>query len=223
MVSAMNERDILQTVPIFSCLEESERATLCERAIRKRIPKNAILLNQGDTTDSLYIILSGKVKTIIEDENGKEIILSISGVGEYFGEMAMIDEEPRSATIMTKEPTEVMIFTRPVVRQILAEHLDTAFSLLRGLTHRLREANKQIESLAFMDVYGRVSRLFNDQSDAINGEWVVNEPLTHQEIANMVGASREMVTRIMRELTDGGYLSTEKKTITIHKKLPYSW
>ncbi len=219
----MKEHVLLHQIPIFSCLGEEELDRLASVALRKRFTRNTVLLNEGDITDSLYVILSGKVKTVITDENGREIILSISGPGEYFGEMALIDGEPRSATIITREPCQLLIFSKEEIKEVLRANPDMVFTLLKGLIKRLRETDKQIESLALMDVYGRIAQLLMQMAEPEGEVLVVNEPLTHQEIANMVGASREMVSRILSELIRGEFIRVDKKIISILRKLPYSW
>lgn len=213
----------MKNIPIFSCLHDDELYELTNVAVKKAFPKNTILISEGDKTDSLYVIYSGKVKAIITDENGKEVILSIFGPGEYFGELAFIDGEQRSATIITREPTEVLIISRDGLRDILSSNPNLAFNLLVGVVKRLREATKQIEGLALMDVYGRVARLLVHLAKAEGEKHVIEEKLTHQEIANMTGSSREMVSRIFKDLIAGGYITVENKQITINKHLPYSW
>jgi len=215
--------NILKNIPIFSCLDEDELFELTRVANKKVFPRNSLLINEGDKTDSLYIIISGKVKAVITDENGKEVILSIFGPGEYFGELAFIDGEDRSASIITREPTEVLIISREGIRDILASNPNLAFNLLIGVVTRLREANKQIESLALMDVYGRVARLLVHLAKPIGKKLCIEEKLTHQEIANMTGSSREMVSRIFKDLVYGGYIIVKNKQITLNKQLPYSW
>ena len=215
--------ELLKPIPVFSCLDDTELTHLMEVALRKTYPKNTVILSEGDVTDSLYVIVEGKVKTVITDENGKEIILSIFGPGDYFGEMALIDGKPRSATIVTRESSQLMIFSRKDLRNIFSSNPDIVFNLLKGLVERLRESNKKIESLAFMDVYGRVARFLTHSARPEGDDLVVAEALTHQEIANMVGSSREMVSRILKELIRGEFISVSSKIITIRKKLPYSW
>lgn len=219
----MHHTNILKNIPIFSCLDEDELFELTRVATQKIFPKNSLLINEGDKTDSLYIISSGKVKAIITDENGKEVILSIFGPGEYFGELAFIDGEDRSASIITREATEVLIISREGIRDILSSNPNLAFNLLVGVVKRLREATKQIESLALMDVYGRVARLLVHLAKPYGNKLHIEEKLTHQEIANMTGSSREMVTRIFKDIISGGYISVKDKQITINKQLPYSW
>lgn len=219
----MKLTEILKNIPVFSSLNDAELSELAMVAVKKTFLKNTVLLNEGDETDSLYIIFSGKVKAIINDEHGKEVILSIFGPGEYFGEIAFIDGERRSATIITREPTEVLIISSGVFRDILSSNPNLAFNLLVGVVKRLREATKQIESLALMDVYGRVARLLVNYAKPKGEKLFIEEKLTHQEIANMTGSSREMVSRIFKDLLNGEYISIDNKHITINKTLPYSW
>jgi CRP/FNR family cyclic AMP-dependent transcriptional regulator len=219
----VRERVLLKQIPIFSCLDDDALDRLARVAMRKKFARNTVLLSEGDITDSLYVIISGKVKTVITDENGREIILSISGAGDYFGEMAMIDGEPRSATIITREACQLLVFSKDDLKEVLRANPDMVFILLKGLVKRLRETDKKIESLALMDVYGRIAQLLMQMAAPKNDVQIIDEPLTHQEIANMVGASREMVSRVLNELSRGGFISVEKKIITLHKKLPYSW
>lgn len=213
---------MLKNIPLFSCLNDSELAAIEKVAVKKTFPKNTILFSEGDKTDSLYVICDGKVKVTINDDEGKEIILSMLGTGEYFGEMALLDAEPRSASVMTKETTELLIISKNDFMNIFSSN-PIAFNLLKGLIKRLREANKKIESLGLLDVYGRIARILNQLAKPQNEKMVIEEKLTHQEIANMIGSSREMVSLILKELSNGGYITIDKKLITINRKLPYSW
>ncbi len=212
----------IKDFPLFAGLNEQELDALLRVAIKKTFPKNTILFSEGDKTDSLYVIRSGKVKVTITDKDGKEIILSMLGPGEYFGEMSLLDSEPRSATVMTREATELLIVSKNDLMDIFSSN-PIAFNLLKGLLNRLREANKKIEGLALLDVYGRVARLLNQLAKPLDQKMVVKDKLTHQEIANTIGSSREMVSLILKELSNGDYITVDKKTITINKKLPYSW
>jgi CRP/FNR family cyclic AMP-dependent transcriptional regulator len=227
---------LLKDIPLFKGLGDEVLEALERVSMVKTFPKNTILFSEGDQSDSFYIIRNGKVNVGINDEEGREVILSILGPGEYFGEIALMDGEPRSAYVMTKEPSQLIIISKSDFHELLSNHPDIMMNLFRGLLKRFREANKKIESLALMDVYGRVARLLTHLAatsgqkadggpvDLTSDERVtINERLTHQEIANMVGASREMVSRVLKELSNEGYISTEKKYITIEKKLPYQW
>ena len=213
---------MLKNIPLFSCLTDSELTAIEKVAVKKTFPKNTILLSEGDSTDALYVICEGKVKVTIDDNEGKELILSILGTGEYFGEMALLDDEPRSASVTTKETTQLLIISKNDFMDFFSSN-PIALNLLKDLIKRLREANKKIESLGLLDVYGRVARILNQFAKSQAGKMVIEEKLTHQEIANMIGSSREMVSLILKELSNGEYITIDKKLITINKKLPYSW
>ena len=210
----------LKDISLFAGIDDESMKYLERVAVKKSFPKNTILFTKGDETDSLYIIKSGQVKTIIIDEEGKEIILSTQGTGEYLGEMSLIDKEPRSATVMTKTATQMLIIHRDDFLKVFNSNPDMVYDLFKVLLKRLRKSTDKVESLAFKDVYGRIASLLNQLSKPKDDKWVIEDKLTHREIAHMVGCSREMVSRILKELTTGGYISTVKKQITIHKKLP---
>ena len=211
----------LQQVPLFSGLSEPELDEIIAITTKRSYPKNNVIINEGDDTDSLYLIISGKVKVVLSDEDGKEITISILEPNEYFGELALIDNEPRSARVVTTEQCQFCIINQTDFNRVLDNNPSLVRNLLKGLSKRLREANKNIESLALMDVYGRVAgTLLKFAKPEQDGTKVIREKLTQKEIASMVGASREMVSRIFKDLTTGGYITVEGGVITIHDKLP---
>jgi CRP/FNR family cyclic AMP-dependent transcriptional regulator len=146
--------------------------------------------------------------------------MSLLGAGDYFGEMAMIDGESRSATIVTTQASEVMTISRDDFHRTLMSSPELMFELLKVLARKVRIATDKLESLAFEDVYGRLVKLLIQLAKPHEDVWIVEDSLTHQEIANMIGSSREMVTRILKALTSGGYISVDRKRITIKRKLP---
>jgi len=219
----LNETTILTNIPLFSGLEDAVLEDISKLVTKRSFARSAIIINEGDETDSLYLIISGKVKVVLSDEDGKEIIVSILGPNEIFGELSLIDAEPRSACVVTMEPSQFSIINKRDFINFLHKNPEVSTNLLVGLTTRLREANKQIESLALMDVYGRVARTLLQFAEPENGTLVVKEKLTQKDIANMVGASREMVSRIFKDLTVGGYITVDHGTITINEKLPAGW
>lgn len=214
---------MLKDIPLFSSLEKGEIEAIMEVSKSKIFPRNTILFSEGDPSDSFYVVQKGKVHVGINDEEGREVILSVLGPGEYFGEMALLDGEPRCAYVMTKERTKLLIISKSDFKNLLLTKSEITLNLLKGLQKRLREANRRIESLSLINVYGRVIRLLIQIAGTPDAEVVITEKLTHQEIANMVGASREMVSRVLKDLTNKGYISIQSKRIMIHKKLPYSW
>jgi len=214
---------MLDRVHLFSELAPADTRVLTEHCTTRTYPGNTILITEGDETDSLYVIAEGQVKAYASDEHGKEVILSMMGPGEYFGELALVDDAPRSASIMTLTSCKLMIITKRDFQSCLAEHPEMSYSLIRALTRQVRHLTERVKSLALMDVYGRVARTLLQLAEEKDGKLVIEQRLTHQDIANMVGASREMVSRIFKDLTSGGYLTVKNKTITINEKLPPGW
>lgn len=214
---------MLKNIPLFSVLADEELDAISRLAVTRNYPKNSVIINEGDHTDSLYVILSGKVKIFLTDDQQKEVIVAIHREGDYFGELALLDEAPRSASVMTMEPCSLLIVSRGAFERHLASDPKLAISLMRGLAARLRATTENVKSLALLDVYGRIARTLLQFAKEQDGHHVIDDRLTHQDLANMVGASREMVSRIMKDLARGGYIKTEGKRITIKEKLPPGW
>ncbi len=214
---------MLQNIPLFSNLSEKDLAALTQRATTKNYPKNTILVSEGDETDSLFVIESGKVKVFLSDHEGKEIIINVHGQGEYFGEIALLDDSPRSASVMTLESCRVMLISKRDFEECLSQNPSIALCLLRDLTLRLRSLTDNVKSLALMDVYGRIARILLSMASEEGDKLVISQKLTQKEIANRVGASREMVSRIMKDLATGGYITVKKSSIIINHKLPENW
>ncbi len=206
----------------FAPLTESTLRAIAESGVVRTFPRQTVLINEGDLGDSLYIILSGKVKVFASSAGGKEFVLDFHGPGEYVGEMSL-DGSPRSASVMTVEPTTCAIVSRAQVREFLLAHPDFALHLVEKLIHRARVATENVKSLALSDVYGRMVRLLHALAREVDGRLVVPEKLTQQDIADRVGASRDMISRIFKDLTVGGYVSVENRQITIHRKPPARW
>lgn len=214
---------MLANIPLFSELTSEELRLISNHSVTRAYPKNAILISEGDRSDSLYVILTGKVKVYVSDEEGKEVILSIQGPNEYFGELALVDAAPRSASVMTLEPTQLCVISKADFERCLLENPAIAIQLIRSLAQRVRSLTETVKNLALLDVYGRVTRTLLNLATEKDGKLIVEQRLTHQDIANMVGASREMVSRIMKELTGGGYLQIKDRKIIIREKLPPGW
>jgi len=182
-----------------------------------------VVLTEGETGDSLYMIQSGKVKVFIGDEEGREIILKILGPGAFFGEMSMIDKQPRSASVTTLEASTFLVLTHIAFERCVEQAPRIAALVMQCLAQRVREADRKIGTLALMDVYGRVASTLLELSVYNDGKLMVGEKLSQQDLANMVGASREMVNRILKDLSDRGFISIESKAITIiNRELPPS-
>lgn len=208
---------------IFGQLDEARAKSLFTDFQRRTYAKNSFVINAGDNSDCFYLIQSGKIKIIILDEEGKEVILSILGSGEHFGEFSLIDGQPRSASAVTMEESALLIVNKDHFRECLTENPDIAERVMVSLTQRLRDADRKIEGLALYDVYSRLVRTLSELSTEQDGKLILQQRLTHQDLANMIGASREMITRILRDLATGGYISVENREITLLKKLPSAW
>jgi CRP/FNR family cyclic AMP-dependent transcriptional regulator len=197
---------VLRALPIFETLDDECLKPLMRVAMLRAIPRHTVVLNAGDSTDNIYFVLSGSLKVQVSDEDGREVILSKLGPGELFGEMGVLDENPRSATVLAVEPSQVVVMGKADFKQCLIDNPDVALFIMRNLTKRLRMADRNIESLALLDVYGRVARLLLESAETIDGRKVVTHKLTKQDIGKMIGASREMVSRVMRDLTAQGLI-----------------
>jgi CRP/FNR family cyclic AMP-dependent transcriptional regulator len=214
---------VLKSVEIFSGLSDAELAALEESSIRRSYPKNTVIINENDVADSLYVIESGKVKVYCSDKNGKEFIMNTLGGGDYFGELALLDDDRRSASVRTMEKADFCIIYKQDFNQVLDLHPNIAKTLIRNITRRVRALTEKVKSLALQDVYGRVTKVLNSLATERNDEFYVEEKLTQQDIADRVGASREMVARILKDLTIGGYISFENRHIVIHRRLPANY
>jgi len=195
---------------------------LASRGQLRKFQKNVTIIQEGDAGDALFIILAGKVKVYASDDNGREVIIDIFGTGEYVGEM-VLDGGVRSASVMTLEPSTFSVISRADLRAHIVDHPDTAIFLITRLIKRTRKATNNIKTLALMDVYGRVANLLLSLAVEDKGKLVVPEKLTHQEIAERIGSSREMISRIMRDLTVGGYIEIHDRTIVMTKHPPAHW
>jgi CRP/FNR family cyclic AMP-dependent transcriptional regulator len=213
----------LEKISLFAGLSKVDLDAVSSLAVTRNFPKNALVMCEGDQSDSLYIVLSGKVKVFLSDEEGKEVTLNMQGEGEYFGELALLDEAPRSASVMTAEDTKLAIISKKSFDECMKNNPEIAMKVMRGLARRLRELTENVRSLALMDVYGRVARLLLELAEEEKGKKVISQKLTQRDIASMVGASREMVSRILRDLSVGGYITIEHKIITINERLPAAW
>jgi CRP/FNR family cyclic AMP-dependent transcriptional regulator len=212
----------LTGVSLFSGLSQPEIAVLADAAVVRTFPKNTIVVTEGERSDSLYVILSGRVKVFVSDEQGKELVLNVEGPGEYFGELAL-DEGPRTASVATLESCKLAMIANDVLRGFLASHPDAALRLIGGLIGRIRHMTESIKDLALLDVYGRVAKLLLELATEADGRLVVDQRLTHQQIADRVNASREMVSRIFKDLTTGGYIAIEDGRIVIKRRPPRAW
>jgi CRP/FNR family cyclic AMP-dependent transcriptional regulator len=210
---------LLRNVPLFSVLPENQLALLTGVVSRKSFPRATTIIAAGDVTESLYVVISGRMNVMMSDDEGREVILAILGTGEYFGEMGLVDDSPRSASVVALEACELLTLSKRDFKNCLNDNFEMAMTVMRGLVKRLREADKKIGSLALMDVYGRVARLLLEMAETIDGQKVVTKKLAKQDIAKMIGASREMVSRVMKDLQTGGFIEVRAGSIFLHDNI----
>jgi CRP/FNR family cyclic AMP-dependent transcriptional regulator len=212
---------LIRNVPLFSLLPNTQLVLLTQVLLRKPYPKNSTVVAAGDPADALYVVISGRLKVMMSDKEGREVILAILSQGDFFGEMGLIDQAPRSATVVTIEPCELLTITQADFTKCLQKNFELTMNVILGLVKRLREADKKIGSLALMDVCGRVARLLMEMAETIDGQKVVTK-LPKQQIAKMVGATREMVSRVMKEMETGGHIEVRARQILLRESLAHT-
>ena len=196
---------------------------LAQRGAVRNYKKNSVIINEGDVGESLYVLLQGRVKVYATDDTGREITYGNIDSGDYFGEMSL-DGGPRSASVITLEPCVCSVVTRNSVREHLVAQPQFAMELVTQVIRRARSATESARQMALLDVYGRViSTLESEEGPGRPDAPVQLQQITHQSIASRVGASREMVSRLLKDLEKGGYIALGVKKITLLRKLPARW
>jgi CRP/FNR family cyclic AMP-dependent transcriptional regulator len=213
---------VLEKVPLFAGLEAGDLLAIERQAARRRYRRNTIIIEHGDDAATLFLLISGRVKVFNVGTDGKEIVFGERGPGSCIGELALLTGGQRSASVQTIEDSEFLILTQDAFNQIIVEHPKIALRLLRDLAKRICELSDDLSDLALLDVYGRIAKLIQSTAIAENGRLITNR-LTHQDIADRVGSSREMVSKILKDLKLGGYIEIEKKRIVILRPLPERW
>jgi CRP-like cAMP-binding protein len=215
----MDDRELLRTVPIFSELTDADIASLARLASRRQYPKDTVVFFENEEGDFFFMIVTGRIKVTILGDDGREVILSILGPGDFFGEMALLDNEPRSATAIAIEDSELLSLHRHDFQTVLADNRSIMAALIKILAARIRRANHQISTLALLDVYGRVARVIvdmaRDEGRRLKDGRIAFRRATHQEIANRIGTTRETVTRMLKDLERQGMLHIEGREIIV--------
>ena len=204
----------LQSVPLFSHLSEEAAANISRATRERAYPKNSVIVFEDDPGDALFVVKTGQVKVVLIGEDGREVILSVLGKGDFFGEMSLIDDQPRSAHVIAMEDSRLLVLYRDDFRRCMERTPRIALGLLQALSRRLRSADDKIGGLVLLDVPGRVARLLLELADEGNGT-TISRSITHHTIAQMCGSSRETVSRTMRTFTEGGLIAVSKQTIEI--------
>lgn len=214
---------MLSDIPLFQDLREEQLEFLTTLTHNFTYPRNSILMNQGERSNSLFVVLEGRLKVTAIGTEGRQTLLAYLGPGDFVGELSLLDDGPRSATVEAVESTQTMLVTQDVFHRFVESFPETLLPMLRMMASRLRILDETVCSLTTLGVYGRVSRVLQQQATEKDGILIVPR-MTHQEIAEMVGSSREMVSRIMKDLRLGGYIRNDsKRRILVVKKLPARW
>ena len=220
-MTMLSSLELIRRVPLFSMLTEAQAISVADAVVKRRFKRAEAIVEQGKKSNALFILLNGRARVMTADGRGREVILATLRPGDHIGEMSLIDNEPHSATVRAEVQTDVLILGRTEFARCLPENSSMAYAIMRGLVQRLRHADRKIESLALLDVYGRVARALLEFSvDEGQGERVIREKISRQDIAKMVGASREMVSRVMKDLEERGYILTQEDgSILIQERL----
>jgi CRP/FNR family cyclic AMP-dependent transcriptional regulator len=216
MSTMLSNLDLLRRVPLFSQLTAAQSEILGGAVIKRRFKRGEALVEQGLKADALYILLTGRARVVSCDSRGREVILATLGPGDHLGEMSIIDNNPHSATVRAEVQTDVLQLSRAEFTRCLADNSSMAMAVMRGLVKRLRHADRKIESLALLDVYGRVAHALLDlaRQDG-QGVLIVHDKISRQDLAKMVGASREMVSRVMKDIEARGLIETRADGATL--------
>lgn len=218
-MTMLSSLDLIRRVPLFSMLTESQANAVADAVIKRRFKRGEVIVEQGKKSNALFILLNGRARVVTADSRGREVILATLQPGDHIGEMSLIDNEPHSATVRAEVQTDVLMLGRLEFARCLPENSSMAYAVMRGLVQRLRHADRKIESLALMDVYGRVARaLLEFASETPEGDLLIRERISRQDIAKMVGASREMVSRVMKDLEERGFIETQDNGAIVVKE-----
>jgi CRP/FNR family cyclic AMP-dependent transcriptional regulator len=213
---------VLASIPLFSGLDATAREVVERHSALRSVRRNTVVIQKGDESGVLYVVISGRLKVSVADEQGKEVILNTLGSGDYFGELAILGDMPRTATVVSLEDSNLLTLSRTAFLELVREQPDVALAVIRNLTARVAQLTEQVGRLALGDVYSRIRDLLNAQAFEEDG-LLVTARFTQSEIAQMVGSSREMVSRIFKDLREGGYIRLDDRRVVILRKLPTRW
>jgi len=220
-VSMLSNLDLIRRVPLFSMLTSDQARAVADGVVKRRYRRGELIVEQGKKSNALFILLNGRARVLTADSRGREVILAVLQSGDYVGEMSLIDNQPHSATVRCEVQTDMLILGRAEFARCLPENSSLSYAIMRGLVTRLRSADRQIESLALLDVYGRVARTLLDMAEEVDGARMVRSKVSRQDMAKVVGASREMVSRVMKDLEERGVIETlENGFVLVKEKLP---
>jgi len=220
-MSMLSNLDLIRRVPLFSMLTNDQARAVADGVVKRRYRRGELVVEQGKKSNALFILLNGRARVLTADARGREVILAVLEAGDYVGEMSLIDNQPHSATVRCEVQCDMLILGRAEFARCLPENSSLSYAIMRGLVTRLRSADRQIESLALLDVYGRVARTLLDMSELVDGEQMVRGKVSRQDMAKIVGASREMVSRVMKDLEERGVIETlESGAVLLKNRVP---
>jgi len=196
-MAMLSNLDLIRRVPLFSMLTNDQAQAIADGVVKRRFRRGEIIVEQGRKSNALFILLTGRARVLTADHRGREVILAVLQSGDYVGEMSLIDNEPHSATVRAEVQTDMLVLGRLEFARCLPESSSLSYAIMRGLVARLRSADRQIESLALLDVYGRVARALLEMAQEVDGLQLIKQKVSRQDLAKVVGASREMVSRVM--------------------------
>ena len=209
-MSMLSNLELIRRVPLFSMLTAGQAEAVADAVVKRRFKRGEMIVEQNKKSNALFILLTGRARVVTADARGREVILAMLQPGDYLGEMSLIDNEPHSASVRAEVQTDVLMLGRTEFARCLPENSSMAYAVMRGLVQRLRHADRKIESLALMDVYGRVAHCLLEASQHNDkGERIIKDKVSRQDLAKMVGASREMVSRVMKDLEMRGFIETQ--------------
>jgi len=212
----------LSKVDLFAEMAPADLQTLVGATTLRSFPGNAIIVSEGDRADTIFLIVSGSVKIFVTGADGRRVVLGTQGPGQYFGEIGLRDGV-RSASVLTSEPCRLGVLERKAFLRFLSSHPETALALIGQLADRTRTLTERVRDLALLDVYGRLAKLLLSLAREENGRLVVPPGVTQHEMGERIGASREMVSRILKDLKAGGYVHFEGRRLVIQRKPPRGW
>jgi CRP/FNR family cyclic AMP-dependent transcriptional regulator len=209
-MAMLSNLDLIRRVPLFSLLTGEQAQAVAEGVVKRRYRRGEVIVEQGTKSNALFILLTGRARVVTADSRGREVILAVLQPGDYLGEMSLIDNEPHSATVRAEVQCDALVLGRPEFTRCLPENSSLSYAIMRGLVSRLRAADRQIESLALLDVYGRVARALLDMAEEGAEFKLIRNKVSRQDLAKVVGASREMVSRVMKDLEERGFIKTQE-------------
>lgn len=209
-MAMLSNLDLIRRVPLFSMLTTEQAQSIASNIVKRRFRRGEVVIEAGQKTNSLFILLAGRARVVASDARGREVILAVLQSGDYVGEMSLIDNEPHSATVRAEVQTDMLVLGRADFARCLPENSSLSYAIMRGLVQRLRSADRQIESLALLDVYGRVARALLDMSELVGESRIIRNKVSRQDLAKAVGASREMVSRVMKDLEERAMIETRE-------------